>query len=657
MVNFMRIAPGDLLRLALMPLYGAAAGYSLAISRGGNSLFHVLLWAAVAFAIGMVWAAVGGTTLPAWVPWFVYPMVFELGLILLFFELWRGHNWLGYVAASLIYFGFARMIALFRDHVRAPAVGRWLLLAGVVVLFAGLLLLGRTATEWPAVGCLIAAAMALFAGTQLAAERDQRGAAPTGLWGGGRRWLIALAVAAAGSAVGLGLIAHSWRLPIVVLAVVGLLTLAFVSRAPFDVVVVIALISLFGATRPEVALPPLKSGPLLLSLGDSYMSGEGAQVFFNGTDDAGGNQCRRAPTAYAERIPGSVGRYTSTLFLACSGAVTPQIYRTTQAGTAAPQLDQYRGAGSPPVSLAVVGIGGNDAGFSTIGEACIAPGNCDSEMSRLFTTDLPYVERNIEAALTAVHQALPNTPVALVPYPQPFYDAPHCPGVQLAPPERTFVRGFLIGLDRQLKTAAARTHTYFVSDVESALARRQLQLCDPRAHPQHCPGITASHGINFIRLQSAAGYASQRFNPKNWLHDSLHPNACGHDAELAAFHRWYGNRSRVLSPRGPHPGAALPGPPPLPAGPACSPKRAAAFAHIKTYDLKPCRSEATKWAMRELGVNATYLIALLLVMAGALSLLWRRSPVVYGPSWRRHLVGGGFAVLLIGVAVLAAAVH
>jgi hypothetical protein len=36
-----------------------------------------------------------------------------------------------------------------------------------------------------------------------------------------------------------------------------------------------------------------------------------------------------------------------------------------------------------------------------------------------------------------------------------------------------------------------------------------------------------------------AGDADQRFNPKNWYHNSLHPNALGHEAMLKVFEDWY----------------------------------------------------------------------------------------------------------------------
>src|SRR6201999_1896284 len=85
------------------------------------------------------------------------------------------------------------------------------------------------------------------------------------------------------------------------------------------------------------------------------------------------------------------------------------------------------------------------------------------------------------------------------------------------------------------------------AEMQQSLARANLQLCTPNPTVHHCSdGFSAEHGLNFVHLGSVAGYATQRFDPANWLHDSLHPNACGHDAELAVFNKWYATNKSAL---------------------------------------------------------------------------------------------------------------
>ena len=69
-------------------------------------------------------------------------------------------------------------------------------------------------------------------------------------------------------------------------------------------------------------------------------------------------------------------------FLACSGAVTADLYRVARwpeepaGGPGVPQLEQVKRLRCQDIRLVIVSIGGNDAGFADIGVACVAPGSC-----------------------------------------------------------------------------------------------------------------------------------------------------------------------------------------------------------------------------------------------------------------------------------------
>jgi lysophospholipase L1-like esterase len=337
-----------------------------------------------------------------------------------------------------------------------------------------------------------------------------------------------------------------WLLGAIV--VLSLLVIAMTSMTQADIAFVMSVIALLGVTplpaeQPAQMQPRRDGQRLLVALGDSYMSGEGASIYYRGTDEGGGNQCRRSPTAWSV-MAGQQRPFGRVEFLACSGAKTVNVQSSTlavRAGAPAPaaqtdeagtQLDRYLkdyGADYTP-SLVVAGIGGNDAGFSTIGLMCLAPGNCDGE-SRLWTDALPQVQAALRDTYRQLDTLFPRTPVAVVPYPDPIDLDGRCDDVSLTPRERLFLHRFVTdGLNRVIAQTANEFGFYYLGGMQSALADAHLQLCDPRNQGRP--------GLNFIGIRSVRGVAEQRFNPKNWSHSSLHPNERGHAAMLQAFQSW-----------------------------------------------------------------------------------------------------------------------
>jgi hypothetical protein len=53
-----------------------------------------------------------------------------------------------------------------------------------------------------------------------------------------------------------------------------------------------------------------------------------------------------------------------------------------------------------------------------------------------------------------------------------------------------------------------------------------------------CDGRPADAGVNFLAAHSVLGTLEQSVNPANWVHNSLHPNARGHEAMRAAVVAW-----------------------------------------------------------------------------------------------------------------------
>jgi hypothetical protein len=192
--------------------------------------------------------------------------------------------------------------------------------------------------------------------------------------------------------------------------------------------------------------------------------------------------------------------------------------------------------------MVVAGVGGNDAGFSTIGLMCLAPGRCSSQ-SKLWTGALEQVRQNLRDTYQQLDAVFPDTPVVAVGYPDPIDLSGACADVSLASQERRFLHEFVTkGLNRVVAETAAEFGFFYLAEMESALRVANLQLCDELNEGRP--------GLNFIGIRSVGGVAEQRFHPKNFSHSSLHPNERGHAAMLRTFQTWLPDLS-TLPARGP----------------------------------------------------------------------------------------------------------
>ena len=176
----------------------------------------------------------------------------------------------------------------------------------------------------------------------------------------------------------------------------GVLTVSVASSTRADIVLIIVALAVMGFTPGDGGEQPAITGKkhVLVALGDSYMSGEGASIFYAGTDTAGKDTCRRAPSAWAMQA-GRMSPFDGTVFLACSGAKSANIRTANPPGSDLPGVYAQQGEGSTQLAhykelaeseqftpeLVVLSIGGNDAGFSTIGVMCLVPGNCADKAS------------------------------------------------------------------------------------------------------------------------------------------------------------------------------------------------------------------------------------------------------------------------------------
>jgi hypothetical protein len=436
--------------------------------------------------------------------------------------------------------------------------GAWLLTSGRPIV-VGAVFLGLGALLFLPVGMALAAEGALRA----LCRRDRAGVALWGLGTGG--------AAVFGLATWRAVDVSASRWLIGILVVLGLVAFALVSTTQADIVAVCAVVAMMGVTPPQ-EVPPEPNDlagrkDVLVALGDSYMSGEGARVYYEGTDNGEVNECRRAPTAWAAMAGWS--SFNGVNFLACSGARTRHILTATPAAPAAPeekvragmvpgpepqyaseeytQLDGYLAAkkrtGFRP-AMVVLSIGGNDAGFSSIGEMCVAPGDCQTE-SHLWEKTVPQLSDQLRVAYFEVNQVFANIPVVVIPYPDPIADrGTDCTDVALSAQEQAFIRRYVTRtLNMTIRKIAKEYGFYYLAEMEQALTGEHLRLCDEDSGGRP--------GINFIGLRSVHGFAHHRFNPAKWLHGSLHPNERGHGAMLRVFQKWRDRQPLIMMPRVP----------------------------------------------------------------------------------------------------------
>jgi lysophospholipase L1-like esterase len=355
---------------------------------------------------------------------------------------------------------------------------------------------------------------------------------------------------------------------LLIVPLIALLVLVIASQTQADLLL-IAVMAVLVVTSLPSSVPldktlvasstpdPQTDEQVLVSLGDSYMSGEGAKRFYSGTNDRVDNECRRAPTAYMHLL---VSREKDPVnsrlaFYACSGATGRNIVPdpTTQSSGKSPGSPQFpkepAGAGAgqtqltqvqhlldagAKISLVVVSIGGNDAGFGDLALACLAPRDCVVR-GQIWLDDLSRAEREIGAAYDAVQQVVTDdVPVLVVPYPQPINaikNKKNCSYSLLEKQENKFLNGFVVELNKVVRKEADGHNFHYLAAMENAFGPQHMRICDPKSKGEKL-------GVNFIALDAVNGLVEQIVNPTSWVHGSLHPNQAGHEAMAKVVDQW-----------------------------------------------------------------------------------------------------------------------
>jgi lysophospholipase L1-like esterase len=184
--------------------------------------------------------------------------------------------------------------------------------------------------------------------------------------------------------------------------------------------------------------------PLMVAIGDSFMSGEGAPRYFSGTNTKA-NSCHRARTAYPYLVADEFD--FRLVFAACSGAVAQDVVGPHGQHPDSPedvlggkrQLDALLGSAvhedPDDVDVVLISLGGNDAGFGELVRTCLDR-QCLDQATR-WLDGLDDLSWRLADVYQSLRELVPTARVLIVTYPQPFV-LPSCLG-PLDDAELTFV--------------------------------------------------------------------------------------------------------------------------------------------------------------------------------------------------------------------------
>jgi hypothetical protein len=301
-------------------------------------------------------------------------------------------------------------------------------------------------------------------------------------------------------------------------------------------------------TGGPAPIPSISSNAVLAAFGDSYLSGEGIGFFHAGTNTATSddpdyavdavNSCRRSEYAYSPVV--AAGRGLEIAFYGCSGALATSggfgsgpddIETERRANSVHGQLLRWeleRGTGNEP-ELVLLSLGGNDAGFATIGAACFLPGSCDNALDAGATPALSGVTDRVEVTLTKARELFPTSPMVVVAYPQMFGpDIDRCGGqVPFNGTETRALRAFVDALNRAVGAAVERVGdqgiVHFTGASTAYAGERFCEVGDGG-------DLVEPAAIRALSFQPTEGDdLLDRLVPARIIHNTFHPTRRGHE--------------------------------------------------------------------------------------------------------------------------------
>jgi lysophospholipase L1-like esterase len=298
---------------------------------------------------------------------------------------------------------------------------------------------------------------------------------------------------------------------------------------------------------PSANIPHLTE---YVGLGDSYTSGEGAFDYLAGTDSAE-NACHLSRNSYPLLLTHDLFSASGGHSVACSGAVlndissNDRLYRgQVKNGPTLQQLELEQPALLTSIKtnylpgyiaqhlfvkdnlprVATVSVGGNDIGFGSLLETCVAPHlSRHISDSTCFNTyeDRVELKDSIDRMVpkwTATYRELkadsPGVRLYVIGYPQIVDDEGSCAAnVHLNKSELELSIETTDYLDAQIQKAAQAAGVPYV-DISEAL--KGHRLCEAPSYDVAVNGLTAGTDAGVLGL-------------KVFGHESYHPNALGQE--------------------------------------------------------------------------------------------------------------------------------
>jgi hypothetical protein len=284
---------------------------------------------------------------------------------------------------------------------------------------------------------------------------------------------------------------------------------------------------------------PPNSRPVLVAIGDSFMSGEGTDVYLPGTATAN-NLCHRSALAYPPQIAEALGM--RLVFGACSGATSRDVLGNESPESpgqypaspkdvpgAHPQIDLLSKSAVhtsvDEVGIVLLSIGGNDANFGDIVRTCLVT-NCEP----MWSSWMEGLERAGQQ-IGDVHKAIARTVakgtrVLVTLYPAPIVPA-ECGalGEQLTKSELAWVLDtFLTRLNYVIQFWAT-IHGFEVVDLSRTF--EGVRICEV-PYGQAAATVFNLRRNDIRAVRELLGSSAQ---------GSFHPNVLGHNrmkAEILA---------------------------------------------------------------------------------------------------------------------------
>ncbi|MFJ8085229.1 SGNH/GDSL hydrolase family protein [Streptomyces sp. NPDC096205] len=308
-----------------------------------------------------------------------------------------------------------------------------------------------------------------------------------------------------------------------------------------------------------IAFQPLPAKPkdVVVAMGDSYTSGEGAGNYDAASDLHHGqpswNACRRSDNAWPRKVklPGQAGTIGTLAddnaesldfqFVACSGAETWQVLSGTPVngnqeetwgfdGNFHEKFQNDSGVLSDDTTLVLLTIGGNDAAFDKKLQDCAISG-CPSEES--MKADIRAAVGETEKVLTEIHQKAKNATISLMGYPLLFSRTQAC-STLVSASQRVILNDMAQYFEDQQRELAYRLNSQNVRYRSPQPAFEGKRICDPA---EGINGIVAGpNGEGDFHHDDAQTSLCWWFTGDTCLsRESYHPNRTGTTAYAEAF--------------------------------------------------------------------------------------------------------------------------